>query len=97
MIKYRQRQAYYEKRVAAMKKIAIVYGEYRTGVQKKAVEVLSEFILDYTLEYPVCFRYEEGADLGNYRCIYIGTRSNNAVPRRCWPLEMPIKAWKRSM
>ena len=61
-----------------MKKIAIVYGEYITGVQKKAVEVLSEFILDYTLEYPVCFRYEAGADLSNYRCIYIGTRRNNA-------------------
>ena len=61
-----------------MKKIAIIYGKLISGVQKKAVEVLSEFLLDYTYEYPVCFPYSEGAALAGYRCIYIGTKENNA-------------------
>ena len=60
-----------------MKKPAIVYGAYETGLQKKAVEVLSGFLLDYTFEYPVCLRYESGMDLSGYRCIYIGTAANN--------------------
>lgn len=61
-----------------MKKTAIIYGEYTTGIQKKAVEVLSAFIMDYTFEYPVCFRYAEAPDLSTFRCIYIGTKENNA-------------------
>jgi len=61
-----------------MKKIAIIYGSYQTGVQKKAVALLTEYLLDYTLEYPLCFPYDEGTDLSAYRCIYIGTRENNA-------------------
>lgn len=61
-----------------MKKIAIIYGAYETGLQKKAVEVLTESLLDYTLEYPLCFAYDEKADFSAYRCIYIGTKENNA-------------------
>ena len=61
-----------------MKKIAIVYGAYETGVQKKAVSLLTELLLDYTMEYPLCLRFEPGADYSPYRCIYIGTRGNNA-------------------
>ena len=61
-----------------MKKTAIIYGAYKTGLQKKAVEVLSAFLLDYTFEYPVCLPYDSGADLSGFRCIYIGTASDNA-------------------
>ena len=61
-----------------MKKIAIVYGAYDTGVQKKAVEVLTEKLLDYTFEYPLCFRFGDDTDLNAYRCIYVGTKKNNA-------------------
>lgn len=60
-----------------MKKPAIIYGAYNTGLQKKAVEVLSAFLLDYTYEYPVCIPYGSDVDLSGYRCIYIGTAANN--------------------
>ena len=61
-----------------MKKTAILYGEYASGIQKKAVEVLSSFIMEYTSEYPVCFRYADAPDLSAFRRIYIGTKENNA-------------------
>lgn len=61
-----------------MKKIAIIYGALRSGVYKKAVEMLSQFLLDYTYEYPVCLAYDPEADYSMYRCIYIGTREDNA-------------------
>ena len=57
-----------------MKKIAIIYGALRSGVYKKAVEMLSQFLLDYTYEYPVCQAYDLEADYSAYRCIYIGRR-----------------------
>ena len=72
---YKQRNA--EKGMLKVKKTAIIYGEYATGIQKKAVEVLSSFILEYTFEYPVCFRYGDAPDLSGFRCIYIGTKENN--------------------
>ena len=60
-----------------MKKIAIIYGILENGIQKKAVEVLSKILLDYTYEYPCCF--ELGADIpADYRKIYIGTKANNS-------------------
>ena len=61
-----------------MKKIAIIYGALRSGVYKKAVETLSQFLLDYTYEYPVCLAYDSEADYSAYRCIYIGTKEDNA-------------------
>ena len=64
-----------------MKKIAIIYGALRSGVYKKAVETLSQFLLDYTYEYPVCLAYDPEADYSAYRCIYIGTREDNAYIR----------------
>ncbi len=60
-----------------MKKIAIVYGERRTALQRKAIAVLSELLLDYTCEYPYCIPCGDAAEDG-YRCIYIGTKENNA-------------------
>ncbi|MBE7053121.1 MAG: hypothetical protein E7391_02460 [Ruminococcaceae bacterium] len=59
-----------------MKKIAIVCGNLKSDIQKKAVEVLSSFLLDYTLEYPICVKYGE-MDLKDFRCIYIGTKNDN--------------------
>lgn len=59
-----------------MKKIAIVYGEISNSIQKRAVKELTEFLLDYTCEYPVCVKYGE-LDLTHFRCIYIGTKENN--------------------
>ncbi|MBQ8350544.1 MAG: hypothetical protein IJY20_00670 [Clostridia bacterium] len=63
-----------------MKKLAIVYGEKQTALQKKAIATLSEILLDYTYEYPYCLSCgDDGVE--NYRCIYIGTKENNAYIR----------------
>ena len=61
-----------------MKKIAIIYGALRSAVYKKAIETLSQFLLDYTYEYPVCLAYNPEADYSMYRCIYVGTKEENA-------------------
>lgn len=61
-----------------MKKIAILYGAISDSIQAKAVEVLSRFLMDYTKSYPVCFAYDCSGDYSQYRCIYIGTKQNNA-------------------
>ena len=60
-----------------MKKLAIVYGEISNSVQRKAIEVLSQTILDYTMEFPICLKYEKGTDYSKYKCVYIGTKENN--------------------
>lgn len=60
-----------------MYNIAIIYGKNENGVQKKAIEVLSEILLDYTFEYPICMKYDALLDYSQYRCIYIGTKQNN--------------------
>ena len=60
-----------------MKKIAIIHGELRTGVQKKAIAVLSELLLDATGAYPECFRHDERMTLEDAVRIYVGTRENN--------------------
>lgn len=61
-----------------MKKVAIIHGRLENSVQKKAIEALSQIILDYTVEYPVCFEYSKCADYSKFRCIYIGTKESNA-------------------
>ena len=61
-----------------MKKFAIVYGQMETGLQKRAVQELTTILLDYTLDFPVCLAYDPDARLSDYRCIYIGTKQNNA-------------------
>lgn len=60
-----------------MSEFVIVYGEAENGVQRKVIENLSEFLLDYTYEYPVCIKYAESLDFSGKRCIYIGTKQNN--------------------
>ena len=61
-----------------MKKIIIIYGELSNGVQKKAIEVLSELLLDYTNSYTACYKYGDKYDLSDCVPVYIGTKSNNA-------------------
>ena len=60
-----------------MKKNVIVYGEIQNGIQKKAVAILSEFLLDYSYDYPACYRHDEEYIRENARYFYIGTRDNN--------------------
>ena len=60
-----------------MKKIAIVYGELKTEMQKKALEQISSVILEQTIQYPVCVKYSDFKDAENFRCIYIGTKKDN--------------------
>lgn len=64
-----------------MKKFAIVFGERKTDLQKQAVEELSAVIAEYTREYPLSFAYENGKDLSDYKCIYIGTKASNPYIR----------------
>ncbi|MBO5269955.1 MAG: hypothetical protein J6B77_04160, partial [Clostridia bacterium] len=64
-----------------MKSFAIVCGSAISDVQKKAVSVLSEILLDGTVKYPYVITYDETADLSSYRCIYIGTKESNPYIR----------------
>lgn len=65
-----------------MKELAIVYGANEKGIQKKAVEVLSETLLDYTLKYPLCVKCGEESRFKDYTKIYIGTKENNEYIRK---------------
>lgn len=62
-----------------MNKIEIIYGCADNGPQKKALEVLTELLLDYTLEYPICSKYRDDLPESGRLKIYIGTRANNRV------------------
>ncbi|MBQ9131541.1 MAG: hypothetical protein IJX62_03610 [Clostridia bacterium] len=64
-----------------MKKFAIIYGQLENDIQKRAVEELSRILLDYTIEYPVCSKYDESADMSEYKSIYIGTKESNPYIR----------------
>lgn len=65
-----------------MRNIAIIYGECEKGIQKKALELLSVTLLDYTIKYPLCVRCGEETDLDGYSKIYIGTKKNNEYIRK---------------
>ena len=60
-----------------MKKFSIIYGSAENGLQKKAIEVLSEFLLDYTFAYPTCFKCDEEIPCDDRVYIFIGTKENN--------------------
>ncbi len=60
-----------------MKTNAIVYGSLSTGLQKKALETLTEFLLDYTMEYPVALPAEKYTPNDDFRWFFIGTREQN--------------------
>lgn len=58
-----------------MNKVAIIYGDY--DVEKKAIELLTEIILDFTIQYPICINSSEEKNLDGYTKIYIGTKQTN--------------------
>lgn len=61
-----------------MKTNAIVYGTSQSPVQKKAVAVLTQTLMDYLDQYPVCFPVADKKDYQDYRCFYVGTKKDNA-------------------
>ena len=58
-----------------MKKTAIVYGTL-SPLRKKAIEMLTTLLLDYTYEYLPCYADESEVPEG-YRKIYLGTPESN--------------------
>ena len=64
-----------------MKKIAVIYGKYENSLQKKAVSLLSEIILDYTFEYPVCAEVSESEKFSDRFRIFVGTKESNEYIR----------------
>ncbi|MBQ3489386.1 MAG: hypothetical protein IJA86_02220 [Clostridia bacterium] len=60
-----------------MKKIAVIYPGKLNELRKRALEILSSMLLDYTMEYPVCVPDDCTEDLSAFRCIYIGTKESN--------------------
>lgn len=63
-----------------MNKVAIVYGDYEN--EKKALSLLTETILDFTVQYPLCIKYGNEADLSEYTKIYVGTKETNEYIRK---------------
>ena len=61
-----------------MKKIAIIYPRNLNELRKRAMEVLSSTLLDYTGEYPICVSDDCEENLFGFRCIFIGTKENHA-------------------
>lgn len=59
-----------------MKKIAIIHPENPSKAVRRAVAFLSEFILDFTIEYPFCFS-DKDIIPEDTLCIYLGTKENN--------------------
>ena len=64
--------------VLIMKKAAIIYGECSTSLQKKAISLLSEILLDYTFAYPICASVQESEQFADRLRIYVGTKETNA-------------------
>ena len=60
-----------------LKRIALVYGSKENKIQYKALEMLGEFLLEYTEEYHMCFDAEQDFDTEKFTCIYVGTKKNN--------------------
>ena len=60
-----------------MKKIAIIYPKNLNEIRKRALEVLSSTLLDYTKEYPVCVADDCAEEVSDFRRIYIGTKESN--------------------
>ncbi len=60
-----------------MKKIAILIPQDPSALLSRAVEILSSILLDYTVEYPVCYAENNAPDLTEFRRIYIGTKETS--------------------
>jgi len=63
-----------------MKKTAIVFGEY-IGVTVKAVNLLTEILLEATGSYPACIRAAEFYPQEGVRYLFVGTKENNPLIR----------------
>lgn len=62
-----------------MKKTAIIHGSSINDAGKKAVEILSKILLDYTFSYPECFCGDDIPDLSQYIPFFIGTKESNPM------------------
>lgn len=60
-----------------MKKTVIVYGKAETDIQKKALEMFSRLVLEYTAEYPALYTASEYTEKENERAIFIGKREDH--------------------
>ena len=77
-----------------MKKTVVVYGSMETPLMRKAIEVLSQTLLDYIGTYPACFQYDPAADYSPYRCIFIGTKSNHPyIAQNAQPIPNQAEAY----
>lgn len=64
-----------------MKKNAIIYGKLSgSGLFENAIRRLSEIILDYTGEYPICFPDDSAEAAREARKIYIGSAALTGQP-----------------
>lgn len=62
-----------------MYNLTIICGKSENGIQKKAIEVLSEFLLDYSFEYPICLKYCAACDYSQYRCVFTLVQNNDYI------------------
>ena len=60
-----------------MKKTVIVYGKLENALQKRALCELTEILLDYSLDYPICVSYDKMTPEKDTRYIYLGTSASN--------------------
>jgi len=60
-----------------MKKNCIVYGTSDSPMRRRALEILTECLLDYTVEYPVAVPMEAEVPAGDFRRFVIGTKADN--------------------
>lgn len=64
-----------------MKQSVIIYGRY-DGVERTALEWLSQILLDGTGDYPVCISWEEYVKNPEFRYFFIGTKESNGYLRQ---------------
>lgn len=62
-----------------MKKIAIITEVSASPLGRRAVGLLSELLLDYTYEYPICVASEAEADISEYLRIYVDIGKNSRL------------------
>ena len=60
-----------------MSKLAIIHPDNPSKTVRRAVAFLSEFLLDFTIEYPFCFSVNDDIPDGTTK-IYLGTKENNS-------------------
>ena len=60
-----------------MKKFVIVAPQHPSEILKRAIEMLSKTLCEYTLEFPICLSDADNIAFDEYRIIYIGTKANN--------------------